>query len=231
MDYQLLIFDWDGTLMDSESRIVSCLSNAIEDLQLPQREAHELSNVIGLALGHAFESLYPELPEEEISRLVQRYRYHFLEASQVPSPLFANVPETLEQLRHEGFQLAIATGKGRPGLDRVLHETGMAGLFSASRCADESLSKPDPAMVIEILEELSVPPEHALVIGDTEYDLQMAANAQVDSVAVSYGVHSVDRLLQHQPKLVIDEITELRNWLDLLRTNSGTFRFSTEAMS
>ncbi len=210
---QLIVFDWDGTLMDSEARIVNCMRAAIEDLSLAPRTRQQMTEVIGLGLAEAQAILYPDGTPEEHAALTERYRYHFVEANQTPSTLFPGVEDMLAELNEQGHFLAVATGKGRRGLDRVLEETNTGQYFHITRCADESFSKPHPQMLQEIMDSLGVETNDTLMIGDTEYDLQMANNAGVPSLAVSYGVHDLARLLNCGPLDCVDDIPALRNWL------------------
>ena len=209
----LLVFDWDGTLMDSEARIVSCMQAAIEDLGLEPREAASIRNIIGLGLHEAISTLYPGSDTTLHVAVTDRYRYHFLTANQTRSELFPGAEETVHGLSEAGFLLAVATGKGRKGLDMVLEETGLGQYFHATRCADETFSKPHPQMLEELMDELGAEPGETLMIGDTEYDMQMATNARTHSLAVSYGVHEKERLLQHNPLHCLDAIDELGDWL------------------
>jgi len=211
--YQLLIFDWDGTLMDSEARIVACARAAAEDIEIRVPSKASVRNIIGLGLKEAFEVLFPEYDSEVMERFVDRYRHYFLHVDKTPSALFDGVEQMLEQLQQRDYLLAIATGKGRPGLDKVLDETQLGGYFHSTRTADETFSKPNPEMLFQILNELGVEASDALMIGDTEYDLQMATNARMPSLAVSYGVHEIERLLQHDPVTSVDSIEQLEGWL------------------
>jgi len=211
--FHLLVFDWDGTLMDSEARIVACLEMALADLGLPSLPRERLSNVIGLGLPEAVRDLLPDAGHELVARFIDRFRHHFLSPEPVPSTLFPGVLETLTRLADAGYLLAVATGKSRRGLDRSLTETGCAGLFAITRCADECSSKPHPQMLLEIMTDLDTPPHQTLMIGDTEYDLQMAGNAGTAALAVSYGVHERARLLQHGPLACLDHIAEIVPWL------------------
>lgn len=214
MKFPLLVFDWDGTLMDSEARIVGCMQAAIADSGLPALESAAIRNIIGLGLREALEQLFPGCAESVRQRMVERYRYHFLGGYHAASPLFPGARETLTALRERGYLLAVATGKGRQGLESVLRETGCRHLFDATRCADESFSKPHPQMLLDIMDELDVPPQATLMIGDTEYDMRMAANAGAQALAVSYGVHERERLLQCGPLDCLDSIGALPAWLD-----------------
>lgn len=221
---RLIIFDWDGTLMDSETQIVLSLHSAIADLDLEPRTIAQCRDIIGLGLREAIDRLYPGRDDAFLEQFVDRYRHYWF-GSTPGSELFPGARETLTLLKEAGFLLAVATGKGRPGLQQVLEETGLEGLFSASRCSDETRSKPHPQMLNEILEELQVAPRHTLMIGDTEYDMEMANAAGVGAVAVSYGVHSRDRLMEHRPLTCLDSISELVDCLaeaGLLESNVTT---------
>lgn len=211
-EIKLLVFDWDGTLMDSEVQIVTCMQAAIADLSLQPRSADQVKNIIGLGLHEAVSALYPESDDSLVVAMADRYRDHWLAGYQ-QSALFPGVEETLQFLKAEGFQLAVATGKGRRGLDKVLTETGLTELFAATRCSDETRSKPHPMMLEQLMTELRIAPEQTLMIGDTEYDMEMARNARAHPVAVSYGVHEWQRLQQHSPLTCLDQITELSDWL------------------
>ncbi|MBF0219839.1 MAG: HAD-IA family hydrolase [Gammaproteobacteria bacterium] len=217
LPFDLIVFDWDGTLMDSEARIVACISAAIQDLNLEPRDSQAMRNVIGLGLHEAIEKLYPGSHEPFRLHFIERYRYHFLEADPTPSSLFADSRATVAALQQQRYLLAIATGKGRIGLDQVLEETAMGSHFITSRCADETRSKPHPQMLLEIIETCGVDPRRTLMVGDTEYDLEMGRHAGVATLAVSYGVHTLERLLTHQPNGVIHAISELPAWLANLR--------------
>ncbi len=209
---RLIVFDWDGTLMDSETQIVHALFGAIADLQLASRNADQCREIIGLGLPEAIEALYPGEDEVFARRFVERYREHWF-AVAPHSDLFPGARETLQVLKEAGFSLAVATGKGRLGLEKVLQLTDLEGLFAATRCADETRSKPHPQMLGEILQQLQIAPGETLMVGDTEYDMHMARQAGVHPVAVSYGVHERQRLLQHEPLACLDNISELIDWL------------------
>ena len=209
MAYQLVIFDWDGTVMDSTGRIIACMHQAGADLCLPVLEDDAVREIIGLGLPEALRTLYPGIGDRDLERMRERYAAHFVAAEASPSRLYPGARETLATLRAAGLRLAVATGKSRKGLDRVWASSGLGDSFDASRCADETHSKPHPAMVTELLTELGVAPERALVVGDTSFDLQMARDAGVDRVAVSYGAHPVDRLMNFHPLAVIDALPQL----------------------
>jgi phosphoglycolate phosphatase len=208
----LFIFDWDGTLIDSADRIVGAMQSAIAELQLPPRTDAEVRNIIGLGLPEAVEYLYPELSAAGQQAMRAGYVKYFLEAEQVPCALFPEVLETLHRLREGGCLLAVATGKNRRGLTRVLDGLGLQTFFDATRCADETRSKPHPQMLHELLAELSMPAEQAVMVGDTEYDMAMARNAGMARIAVDYGAHAVERLLPYEPALVMGRFGQLLDW-------------------
>lgn len=209
MNYDLVIFDWDGTLMDSTGRIVACLHQAGADLALPRLADDTVRGIIGLGLPEAIRVLYPGIADHALHRLRERYAVHFIAAERTPSALYPGARSVLNALLGGGVRLAVATGKSRKGLDRVWASSGLGDLFHASRCADETHSKPHPAMVEELLAELAVPAGRALVVGDTSFDLAMARDAGVDRVAVSHGAHPVATLLNYQPLAVIDALPQL----------------------
>ena len=211
--YELLIFDWDGTLINSESNIVGCMKAAMDDVGLPILGDDEIKSIIGLGLKEALNTLYPHMDEATATRLTDRYRYHFLTSD--PSEPFQGVDNTLARLSEARYFLAVATGKGRKGLDSALDTTGYGPLFHATRCADETRSKPHPQMLYEILDVLGVEAANALMIGDTDYDINMANNAGMDSIAVTYGVHDRERLSRCQPTDFIGSMEELITWLKL----------------
>jgi phosphoglycolate phosphatase len=215
--YKLIIFDWDGTLMDSEAKIVSCLRSTIEHLKFESRADYLLKDVIGLGLTEAILKLYPDFTEHQIKLFIDEYRDQFLEKDTTPSKLFEGVIEMLNSLKQKGLLLAIATGKGRNGLNRILKKTQLQEVFDCSRCADETLSKPDPLMLTEILNELNISAQHSLMIGDTSYDLEMANNRGMNSIAITHGVHSQERLLAYQPITNVSCISELHQWLNNIR--------------
>lgn len=211
--FKLLVFDWDGTLMDSEAHIVHCMRRAIEDSGLPAKEDAAIRNIIGLGLSEALHALFPKGDGHLHETLTRRYRHHFLSGTHSPSELFAGADETLGALSAKGYLLAVATGKGRHGLDHVLEQTGLKKFFHASRCVDEAPSKPHPQMLLDLMDALGVTPDATLMIGDTEYDIQMARSAGVPALGVSYGVHGRERLLQCGALGCLDAIHELPAWL------------------
>jgi len=206
---KLLIFDWDGTLCDSLSRIVQCIGCAAEDVGLPAPEVDAARDIIGLGLVEALQTLFPGIEHGQILAMRDSYSRHFVEFDREPSPFFDGVMETLEFLRGEGYLLAVATGKSRRGLDRVLKARGLTDFFHGSRCADETAGKPDPRMLLELMAEFGAAPHHAMMVGDTEFDLAMAVSAGVPSVAVSYGAHHPERLMKYQPLACIDRFSDV----------------------
>lgn len=212
--YDLIVFDWDGTLMDSAAKIVRCFQAAARDVGVPVPADADVRNIIGLGLKDALDLLLPGTDDALRRALAERYRRHFLELDTTEARLFPGVLEGLARLREAGFRLAIATGKARRGLDRALRETAIAHYFCASRCADEALSKPHPQMLHDILACTGTPPERALMVGDTTYDMQMAAAATVGGLAVSYGAHERERLLAHNPLACLDSFPQVCAWLE-----------------
>jgi phosphoglycolate phosphatase len=219
--YELVILDWDGTLMDSAAKIVRCFRAAAADVGVPDPGETAVRNIIGLALDEAMQALLPDENEAMRQRLVSRYRDYFLGLDRTESPLFPGVAGGLRDLANAGYLLAIATGKARRGLERVLGETDLAPLFAASRCADEAFSKPHPQMLHDILEQTGVVTERAIMVGDTVYDLEMARNAGMDSLGVSYGVHERARLLEQAPRGIMDSFEEVCAWLAIPDTAAG----------
>jgi phosphoglycolate phosphatase len=212
--YSLLVFDWDGTLMDSQAQIVNCMQSAIGELALESRTDEQITNIIGLGLEEAIVQLYPMIDMKLVTTTAQTYRDHYLYKDKTPSPLFDGVTDVLNNLREVGYDLAIATGKSRRGLDKGLSETDLHDYFPITRCADETRSKPHPQMLEEILTDHNLEASKALMIGDSEYDLQLAQNTKVDGLAVSYGVHGLMRLLKQDPVGFIDKIGQLPDWLE-----------------
>ena len=210
---KLIVFDWDGTLMDSAAHIVNCLQIAISELNLPAKTDNELKNIIGLGLREALIALYPQGNEDDFNALTAHYRKHFFDQNHESCELFEGARELIEELHAKDYFLAVATGKGRNGLDKVLKETGMDELFPITRCADESHSKPHPQMLLDIIDWYGVDANETIMVGDTEYDLLMANNADAHSVGVTYGVHEEQRLLNCNPLTCVDNINDLHRWL------------------
>jgi phosphoglycolate phosphatase len=212
MRYSLLVFDWDGTLIDSAGTIVWCIQSACRDLGLPVPDKARASHVIGLGLNDALAYAVPGLPTADYGRMVERYRKHFLDRD-AAIPLFEGAAAMLADLRDRGHVLAIATGKSRAGLARALDNTALRPLFASSRCADQCAPKPAPDMLLELMDELGANESTTLMIGDTVHDLQMAAHAGVPAVAVSYGAHPKADLQLHSPVACLDSVDELDQWL------------------
>ena len=214
MKYRLLVFDWDGTIMDSEAHIIAAVQAAASECEFDIPAAESVRRVIGLGLREAIQEVLPEFNEARYEAFVDRYRHHFLLKSTTAQAPFEGAIETLKELRELGYWLAVATGKGRQGLDRAFRELSLETVFHTSRCADETVSKPNPRMLQEILLDLALEPTQALMIGDTSYDMEMAASIGMDRLAVSYGAHEQEELDRHSPIGVIHDIRELPAWLE-----------------
>lgn len=211
--YKLVIFDWDGTIMNSEARIVASIQTAAERCGLPVLSDHESKQIIGLSLDKAILGLYPDASEAQVQSMSSAYSQNFLEESHVEMEPFDGAESLLLGLKMAGIKTAIATGKSRRGLDQILSECGFGRYFDMTRTPVESASKPDPLMLHQILAELEVPVEQALMVGDTSFDLQMAASIDMDRVAMSYGVHDQHILDEHTPLAHFDSMQELHTWL------------------
>ncbi len=225
MHFKLIVFDWDGTLMDSEAKIVACMQAAFADNGAPVPSPDLARNVIGLGLAQAMAQLLPAASATLCERVVERYRYHYLGGDQTPSSLFPGARELVDSLLQREHLLAVATGKSRRGLDHALADTGLADRFQATRCADETFSKPRPEMLLQIMDELGVAAEDTLMVGDTEYDMEMARNAGTSALAVAYGVHARARLLAQGPLDCLESLGEIGPWIESLgerRVDIGT---------
>nr|WP_251029569.1 HAD-IA family hydrolase [Pseudomonas fluorescens] len=209
----MLIFDWDGTLCDSIGRIVESMHMASARSGYELRDDLAVKGIIGLGLPEAIRTLYPDIGDDELVVFRQHYADHYLALEAEPSPLFDGVVQSMEAFRAEGYHLAVATGKARRGLDRVLKAHGWETYFDVTRAADETASKPHPLMLEQILAHCGVSPRQALMVGDASFDLMMARNAGMDSVAVSYGAQSAQALQVYEPRLTIDCFSELQAWL------------------
>lgn len=212
-NYKLLIFDWDGTLSDSVSRIAKCIQLAAADHQLPVPSYQQASNIIGLGLMEAVRYLFPEADQNTVADVSRSYSAHYRSRESGPPDFFPHVLPLLKQFKANNYLLAVATGKSRAGLNRALQATGLERLFDSSRCADETQSKPSPLMLEQLLEEFQLQPEQAIMVGDTEYDMEMAAHIAMPRLAVSYGAHSAERLQQYQPVACIDCFSEIINYV------------------
>ena len=214
-NYEVLIFDWDGTLVDSIGRIVESIDMAADICGLPRRDEARVKGIIGLAMPEAVASLYPDLTDPKVVEVFRRaYGEHYLTLETEPSALYPGVARTLQMFRDRGHVLAVATGKGRAGLDRALAAQGWEDFFDITRCADETASKPDPLMLHEILAHCGVRSTRALMVGDSVFDLQMASRAGLDSVAVTYGAQPAEILLACSPRLAVNEFSEVGDWLN-----------------
>jgi phosphoglycolate phosphatase len=209
--YDLIVWDWDGTVMDSTAVIASSIQSACRDLGLNIPSDEAARHVIGMGLADALRYASPDAPESLYEPLADRYRHYFL-AQDDAIPLFEGAKETIAELHEGGRWLAVATGKSRRGLDRALNSSGMAQYFHATRTADQAFSKPHPAMLLEIMEELGVEPQRTLMVGDTTHDLQMAINAGVDAVGVTHGAHPAEQLRALEPRALLDDFAGLRAW-------------------
>lgn len=234
--YDLVIFDWDGTLMDSIGKIIICIENMARALALPVPSETDIRNVIGLSMTQALQMLFPcgllsspprlsaslelDIPVSTSSIICTgteacyitmraEFKTQYLHLDATPTPIFDQAPQLLESLTMAGYQLAVATGKARAGLNRVWEQSGLGHYFIASRCADEAPSKPHPEMILSLLQELQIQPERALMVGDSLLDLTMATNAGIDSIGVTYGAHSEAVLQQAKPIALIDSPQQL----------------------
>jgi phosphoglycolate phosphatase len=210
--YDLIVFDWDGTMMDSTAVIAGSIQAACRDLGLTIPDDETARHVIGLGLDQALRYAVPDMPEAMRPDLVERYRHHFL-AQEEAIPLFEGARETIAELRDAGYRLGVATGKSRAGLDRAMESTGMKSYFHATRTADQTFSKPNPAMLFELMDELAVSTGRTLMVGDTTHDVQMAQNAKVDVVAMGHGAHPPEQLQELNPLALMGDFAELRVWL------------------
>jgi phosphoglycolate phosphatase len=214
--FELVVFDWDGTILDSAGAIVRAIGAACSDLGLPEPPEERARYVIGLGLGDALRHAVPELAVAAYPQMVERYRHHYL-SSDHELALFPGIADTIEWLAGQDRLLAVATGKSRQGLTRALAHSGLERFFHGTRCADECFSKPHPAMLEQLMDELGVAPERTLMIGDTTHDLQMAVNAGVAGLGVGFGAHPMAALRGVSHLACVDTPAELGEWL---RTNA-----------
>lgn len=208
-DFRLVIFDWDGTLMDSTGQIVRCLQLAADDVGIVRPGDYEAAQIIGLALPEALARLWPDEAGHTRDQVKARYAHHYISGTGGHSQLFDHAEELLAALHEQGRLLAIATGKNRPGLTRVLSQTGIGHRFHATRCADEARGKPHPEMLLQLLHELRVAPEQAVMIGDTSFDMEMAANAGIARIGLRHGAHAEEQLLVWEPLHMVDDLRQL----------------------
>jgi phosphoglycolate phosphatase len=206
---RLVVFDWDGTLMDSTGQIVAAAMATISDLGLPERSPDAVRDIIGLGLREGWHRLFPELDAAGFAAFVDAYRERFLSPAFQTARLFERAAEVVEELAGRGLVLAVATGKSRRGLDRDLDATGLGRFMAASRTAEETRSKPAPAMLLELMQRIGAAPDTTVMVGDTEWDLEMARRAGVPAVAAGYGAHAPERLQRYAPLACIDSIAAL----------------------
>jgi phosphoglycolate phosphatase len=211
--FDLIVFDWDGTLMDSARCIAESLQAACRDLGHAVPSDRDARYVIGLGLNDAMAHVLPGVDPSDYPSVVERYRHHFL-SHDSGTTLFSGVAELLQHLRNKGHMLAVATGKTRRGLDRALEQTGLAPHFHATRCADESKSKPDPEMLHWLMKTLAVEPQRTLMIGDTTHDMEMARNAGVPPLGIAHGAHDACDLEAYRPVACVTDCGALREWLE-----------------
>lgn len=211
-EIKLVVFDWDGTLMDSTDRIVSSFRGAMREVGLPLLDDGTIRSIIGLGLPEAVAELYPEAAVDARQRLAMAYSQHYLGLDPTPIRPYAGAEDLLAGLAERGFWLAVATGKSRRGLDKVLAETGLGRYFFATRCAEETASKPDPLMLRELMFEAGAEPGETLMVGDTWFDLEMARQARVSAVGLAHGAHGREQLDACAPLAIFDDLPGLGGW-------------------
>ncbi len=209
--FDLIIFDWDGTLIDSIDWIVHCLQTAGDQSGYDIPEPQAAKDVIGLSITNACATLFPDADQATLTQLTTCYQQTYLSRQLSRNDLFPGVYDMLVELKQAGYQLAVATGKTRTGLQEALTATGTENLFCITRCSDETASKPDPLMLHQIMQHTQAANERSLMVGDSTHDLQMAMNAQISSIAVSCGAHPQDTLQQYRPLMCLQQPAELLN--------------------
>ncbi|MBD3656415.1 MULTISPECIES: HAD family hydrolase [Marinobacter] len=215
MQVKVVIFDWDGTLVDSVDHIADSLHQAATELGYPALEREAYRDIIGLGMVEALEALYPGLSREEMNAIRDGYARYFFAKVTTPQNVFDGMADVLADLRRAGRGCAVATGKSRRGLDGALHSSGLAAHFDHTRCADETRSKPDPAMLQELIGVYGIRPEEAVMIGDTRYDLEMAQRIGMPAIGVEWGVHKRDVLGRYDPHAIVESVADLRDVLGL----------------
>lgn len=215
MNVKVVIFDWDGTIVDSVEHITDSLQRAATDLGYPSLERQAYRDIIGLGLAEALEQLYPGLSQDEMQAMRERYVHYFFSRQTSPGHVFAGMADLLADLRRSGRGCSVATGKSRRGMDHALEGSGLAPYFDITRCADETRSKPDPAMLREIVEFYRIRPGEAVMIGDTRYDLEMARRIGMPSIGVEWGVHGREVLSAYDPHAIVETVADLRQVLGL----------------
>ncbi len=209
--YKAVIFDWDGTLMDSTQAIVNAMQAASNECALPVPDHNDVRNLIGLGMAEVLAALFPTMSQTEQQRFRSVYRTCFIRHHEQMA-LYSGAEALIRSMFAEGVRLAVATGKGRRGLDEQLKASGLSKYFHATRCAEESKSKPDPAMLSSLLLELDVTPEEALMVGDTEYDVLMAQAIDVPTCAITHGAHEKDRLMALGPTILLEDLVAFKTW-------------------
>ncbi|MDQ2070727.1 HAD-IA family hydrolase [Natronospira bacteriovora] len=217
---RIVIFDWDGTLMDSTGHIVASVQAAVRELGWVEPDAEAVRSVIGLSLDRALETVMPEPSPTAVQAFQQAYRRYYLDPGVHEGDLFPGVDSLLEDLAGAGIWAAVATGKGRAGLDRVMGKLAVSGHFVTSRCADEARSKPHPQMLEDILDYTGLEPADALMVGDTTFDLDMARSLRMPAIGVTGGAHPAERLRQSQPLALLDRVADLRSCLSALKVDA-----------
>lgn len=215
MNVKVVVFDWDGTIVDSVEHIADSLQRAATDLGYPPLERQAYRDIIGLGMVEALEQLYPGLSREEMQAIRENYARYFFSRQTTPQSVFSGMADLLEDLRRSGRGCSVATGKSRRGMDHALEGSGLASYFDITRCADETRSKPDPAMLQEIIEFYRIRPEEAVMIGDTRYDLEMAKRIGMPAIGVEWGVHGREVLAAWDPHAIVGTVSDLRQVLGL----------------
>lgn len=210
--YDLIVWDWDGTLADSTGMITNALVKAAQQVGLPPLDPAKATSIIGLGLRESIYALFGDLPEAQARDLAAQYNVNYY-AGESEIPLFAGASDTIIELNRRGYKLAVATGKGRRGLNLALQHCGLTQYFHATKTVDECFSKPHPQMLDALMDELVAMPERTLMVGDTHYDLQMAKNAGVHTAAVTYGAQSRAQLSPYHPEYIFDSFNALSTWL------------------
>lgn len=211
--YQLIIFDWDGTLMDSAQKIANCIKASAREVGVNEPTDQQAKSIIGLGLSEAMTRLFSSASPQQVAKIIEAYKYHFVTGDDTKQGLFDGVEQGLAALEEAGAVLAVATGKSRVGLDRIFGETGLKKHFITSRCADETRSKPHPQMLNEILDYTAIDVSKAIMVGDTTFDMDMAVNANMAGLGAGYGVHSEAMLLESKALSVQPSFTQLLAWL------------------
>lgn len=209
-----VIFDWDGTLMDSTARIVSAMQATARNLEIEVPSEKSVKSIIGLSMDAVLDNVFPKACAKTRDRILEEYRYQYIEGDNTPTPLFDGTIGLLNWLRNKGVYISVATGKARHGLDRVMTEVGLDSFFDSTICADEASSKPSPHMVEILLKKAGTSKGETLVVGDSTHDLKMAKNAGVESIAVTSGADEHETLVTHSPIVILDKVCSLKNWLE-----------------